>query len=141
MAGRIQHDTPSSWVRLFTGPAGPQPDGLRLGCVQIADRKIEMHLFWDRAARPGRRLVTGYPQCRNRGAFISHHEDTVAYGRHFATEEPCPERRETSRVLTIKADQSQTSQCHGTMLTFPRSHQRPETPGYPETSVPGGVSS
>jgi hypothetical protein len=145
-------------MRLLTGPAGPQPDGLRLGCVQIADRKIEMHLFWDRAARPGRRLVTGYPQCRNRDAFISHHEDTVAYGRHFATEEPCPERRETSRVLTIKADQSQTSQCHGTMLAptpqrqpFRRlgdhaqsnsaSHQRPETPGYPETSVPSGVSS
>jgi hypothetical protein len=100
VAGRIQHDTPSSGPRLFTGPAGPQPDGLRFGCVQIADRKIEMHLFRDRAARPGRRLVTGYPHCRNRGAFISHHDDIVAYRRHFATEEPGPERCETSRILT-----------------------------------------
>lgn len=103
-------------MRLLTGPAGPQPDGLRFGCVQIADRKIEMHLFRDRAARPGRRLVTGYPQCRNRGAFISHHDDIVAYRRLFAAEEPRPERCETSRVLTIKADQSQASQCHGTRL-------------------------
>jgi hypothetical protein len=78
VAGRIQHDTPSSGPRLFTGPAGPQSDGLRFGRVQIVDRKIEMHLFRDRGARPGRRLVTRYPQCRNRGAFICHHEDIVA---------------------------------------------------------------
>jgi hypothetical protein len=78
VAGRIQHDTPSSWPRLFIGPAGPQPDGLRFGCVQIAGRKIEMHLFRDRAARPGRRLVTGYPKRRNRGAFIFHHDGIVA---------------------------------------------------------------
>jgi hypothetical protein len=103
-------------MRLLAGPAGPQPEGLRFGCVQIADRKIQMHLFWDRAARPGRRLVTGYPQCRNRGAFISHHDDIVAYRCHFATEERRPERCETSRVLTIEADQSQASQCHRLML-------------------------
>jgi len=78
VAGRIQHDTPSCGPRLFIGPAGPQPDGLRFGCVQIANRKIEMHLFRDRAARPGRRLVTGYPQRRNRGAFIFHHDGIVA---------------------------------------------------------------
>jgi hypothetical protein len=72
MAGGIQHDTPSSGVRLFIGPAGPQADGLRFDCVQFADadRKIEMHLFRNRAARPGRRLVAGHPQCRDRGAFI-----------------------------------------------------------------------
>ena len=52
-------------MRLLTSPAGPQPDGLRLGCVQIADRKIEMHLFRDRAARPGRRLAEG----RSHGPF------------------------------------------------------------------------
>ena len=103
-------------MRLLTGPARPQPDGLRLGCVQIADRKIEMQLLRDHAARPGRRLVTGYPQCRNRGAFISHHDDIVAYRRHFATEERRPERCETSRVLTIETDQSQASQCHAAML-------------------------
>jgi hypothetical protein len=117
VAGRIQHDTPSSGPRLFIGPAGTQSDGLRLGCVQIGDREIEMHLLRDRAARPGRRLVIGYPQCRNRGAMASHHDDIVAYRRHFAAEEPRPERCETSRVLTIEADQSQASQCHGTMLT------------------------
>jgi len=118
VAGRIQHDTPSSGVRLFTGPAGPQPDGLRFGRVQLADadRKIEMHLFRDRAARPGRRLVAGHPQCRNRGAFISHHDDIVVYRRHFAAEERRPERCETSRVLTIEANQSQASQCHGAIV-------------------------
>jgi hypothetical protein len=118
VAGRIQHDTPSSGVRLFTGPAGPQPDGLRFGCVQLADadRKIEMHLFRDRAARPGRRLVTGHPQCGNRGAFISHHDDIVVYRRHLATEERRPERCETGRVLTIEANQSQASQCHGAIV-------------------------
>ena len=44
MAGRIQHDPPSSGPRLFIGLAGSQPDGLRYGCVQIADadRKIEV---------------------------------------------------------------------------------------------------
>ena len=118
MAGRIQHDTPSSWVRLFIGPAGPQPDGLRFGCVQFADadRKIEMHLFRNRAARPGRRLVTGHPQCGNRGGFISHHDDIVVYRCHFATEERRPERCETGRVLTIEANHSQASQCHGAIL-------------------------
>ena len=116
MAGRIQHDTPSSGPRLFTGPAGPQPDGLRFGRVQIADRKIEMQLFRDRAARPGWRLVIGYPQGRNGDDFIYHHDDIVVYRRHFAAEELRPERRETSRVLTIEADLSQPSQCHGTML-------------------------
>ena len=110
MAGRIQHDTPSCGMRLLAGPAGPQPDGLRLGCVQIVDRKIEMHLFRDRAARPGRRLVTGHPQCRNRGAFISHHDDIVVHWRHFTAEKPRPERCETSRVLAIEADLSQASQ-------------------------------
>jgi hypothetical protein len=112
VAGRIQHDTPSSGVRLFIGPAGPQPDGLRFGRVQIADLKIEMQLFRDRAARPGRRLVTGHPQCRDRDAFIGHHDGIVAYRRHFTAEEPGPERCETSRVLTIEADHSQASQCH-----------------------------
>ena len=126
MAGRIQHDTPSSWPRLFIGPAGPQPDGLRFGRVQLADadRKIEMHLFRDRAARPGRRLVTGYPHCRNRGAFISHHHDIVAFRHDFATEERRPERRETGRVLTIEANQSQASQCHGTIVA-PTPQPRP----------------
>jgi hypothetical protein len=117
VAGRIQHDAKSCRPRLFTGPAGPQPNGLRFGCVQIADRKIEMQLFRDRAARPGRRLVAGYPHCRDRRALISHHDDIVAYRPHFTAEEPRPERRETSRVLTIEADLSQASQCHGTMLT------------------------
>ena len=118
MAGRIQHDTPSSWPRLFIDPAGPQPDGLRFGCVQLADadRKIEMQLFLDRAARPGRRLVAGYPHCRKRGAFISHHDDIVALRHHFATEERRPERCETGRVLTIEANQSQASQCHGAIV-------------------------
>jgi hypothetical protein len=101
-------------VRLLPGPARPQSDGLRLGCVQIADREIEVHLFPDRAARPGRRLVIGYPHRRNRGARAFHHDDLVAeYRLRFAAEEPGPERREDSRVLAIKADQSQTSQCHG----------------------------
>jgi hypothetical protein len=107
---------PSCGMRLLAGPAGPQPDGLRFGCVQIADRKIEMHQFRDGAARPGRRLVTGYPHCRNRGALISRHDDIVAYRRHLAAEERRPERCETSRVLTIEADQSQASQCHGAIL-------------------------
>lgn len=61
-------------------------------------------------------LVTGYPQCRNRGAFICHHDGIVAYRRHFAAEEPSPERCEASRVLTIEADHSQASQCHTGML-------------------------
>jgi hypothetical protein len=113
VAGRIQHDTPSSGVRLFIGPAGPQPDGLRFGRVQVGDGKIEVHLFGDRTARPGRWLVIGYPQCRNRGAFISHHDDIVVYRRHFAAKECRPECRETSRVLAVEADQSQASQCHG----------------------------
>jgi hypothetical protein len=65
-------------VRLPAGPAGSQPDGLRFGGVQIADRKIEMHLFRDRAARPGRRLVIGYPHGRDRGAMAFHHDDIVA---------------------------------------------------------------
>jgi hypothetical protein len=103
-------------MRLLIGPAGPQPDSLRFGCVQIVDRKIEMQLFRDLAARPGRRLVTGYPQCRDRGAFISHYDDIVGYRRNFATEERRPERRESSRVLAIEADQSQASQRHGAML-------------------------
>jgi hypothetical protein len=119
VAGRIQHDTPSSGVRLLTGPAGPQPDGLRFGRVQFADvdRKIEMHLFRDRAARPGRRLVTGYPHCRNRGAFICHHDDIIAYRGDLGAEERRPERCETSRVLAIEADLSQASQCHRAILT------------------------
>jgi uncharacterized protein DUF664 len=96
-------------------PGRPQPHSLRLGCVQIADRKIEMHLFRDRGARPGRRPVARYPQCRKRGAMAFHHDDIVAEGRHFTAEELRPERCETSRVLTIEADQSQASQCHGTM--------------------------
>jgi len=112
VASRIQHDTPPAGVRLFTGFAGPQPDGLRFGRVEIAHRKIEMHLFRDRAVRPGRWLVTGYPHCRNRGAFMSHHDDIVANGRQFPAEEARPERRETSRVLAIEADLSKASQCH-----------------------------
>jgi hypothetical protein len=104
-------------VRLFGGPAGAQADGFRFGCVQIADGKIEMQLFRDRAARPGRRLVAGYPQRGNRGAFMFHHDGTVAYWHHLTTEEPRPERRETIRVLTIEADQPQPSQRHATMLT------------------------
>jgi hypothetical protein len=116
VAGRIQHDPPSSGPRLFTGPTGPQPDGLRFGRVQIAHREIEMELFRDRAAGPGWRPVTGYPQCRNGDDFIDHHDDIVVYRRHFAAEELRPERCETSRVLTIEADLSQPSQCHGTML-------------------------
>jgi hypothetical protein len=122
MAGRIQHDTPSSGVRLVIGPVGPQPDGLRFGCVQFADAdgKIEMHLFRNRTAGPGRRLVTGHPQCRDRGAFICHHDDIVVYRRHFATEERRPECCETSRVLTIEADLSQASQCHGAILASMR---------------------
>ena len=133
MAGRIQHDTPSSGVGLFTGPAGSQPDGRRFGCVQFADanRKIEMHLFRDCAARPGRRLVTGHPQCRNRDGFISHHDDIVVYRRHVATEELRPERCETSRVLTIEADLSQASQCHGAILTStPQRQSFRRGPGY-----------
>jgi hypothetical protein len=116
VAGRIEHDTPPSGPRLFTGPARAQPDGLRFGRVEIADRKIEMHLFRDLAAWPGRRLVTGHPQCRNRGAFISHHDDIVVHWRHFTAEKPRPERCETSRVLAIEADHSQASQCHGAIL-------------------------
>ena len=118
VAGRIKHDPPPSRVRLFIGPAGPQPDGLRFGRVQFADadRKIEMDLFRDRAARPGRRLVTGHPQCRDRGASICHHDDIVVYRRDFAAEERRPECCETSRVLTIEADLSQASQCHGAIL-------------------------
>jgi hypothetical protein len=118
VAGRIQHDPPSSWPRLFIGPTGPQSDGLRFGCVQIVDRKIEMNLFLDLAARPGRRLVTGYPQRRNRGAPVSHHDDIVVYRYHLATEERRPERRETSRVLAIEAYLSQASHCHDATLTL-----------------------
>jgi hypothetical protein len=105
-------------MRLFISPAGPQPDGLRFGCVQSADadRKIKMHLFLDCAARPGRRLVTGHPQCRNRDGFISHHDDIVVYRRYFATEERRPEGCEISRVLTIEANHSQASQYHGVIL-------------------------
>ena len=105
-------------MRLPAGPAGSQPDGLRFGCVQIADRKIEMHLFRDRAARPGRRPVIGYPHCRDRGAMAFHHDDIVAEDRlHFAAEEPRPERGQTGRVIAIEADKSQASECHGPMLT------------------------
>jgi hypothetical protein len=126
VAGRIEHDTPSSWPRLFIGEARPQRDGLRLGRVQLADadRKIEMNLFRDRAARPGRRLITGYPHGRDRGAFISHHDDIVAFRRHFATEERRPERGETGRVLTIEANQSQASECHDAILA-PTPRRRP----------------
>jgi hypothetical protein len=117
MARRIQHHPPPRGVRLLTGAARPQPDGLRLGCVQIADRKIEVQLFRDRAARPGRRLVPGYPQRRDRGALISHHDDIVADRHHFAAEERRPERRQAGRVRAVEADLPQASQCHGTMLT------------------------
>jgi hypothetical protein len=103
VAGRIQHDPPSSGPRLFIGPPGPQPDGLRFGRVQIADRKIEMHLFQDLAARPGRRLVTGYPQCRNRGAFISHHDDIAAYRRHFTPRSPAQNAARLARRLAMGA--------------------------------------
>ena len=78
MAGRIQHDPPSSGPRLFIGPAGPQPDGLRFGCVQIV---------------------------------------IVVYRHHLGAEKRRPERRETSRVVAIKADLPQASQCHDATLT------------------------
>jgi len=116
VTGRIQQDTPSLRPRLLCGPPGPQPDGLRFGRVEIADGEIKMHLFRDRAVRPGRRLVTGYPQRRNRGAFISDHDDIVADGDHVGAEESRPECRESSRVLTIEADLRQASQCHGMIL-------------------------
>jgi len=63
VAGRVEHDPPSTGPWLFIGPAGAQSDGLRFGRVQLADadREIEMDLFRNLAARPGRRLVTGYP--------------------------------------------------------------------------------
>ena len=109
MARRIQHHTPPFGLRLLIGPAGPQPHSLRLGCVQIADRKIEMYLLRDRATRPGRRLVARYPHCRERGAIAFHHDDVVTDGRHFAVEEPCPECCEGNRVLTIERNQSQAS--------------------------------
>jgi hypothetical protein len=117
VAGRIQHDPPSSRPRLFIGPAGPQPDGLRFGCVQVVDRKIEMNLLRDVAARPSRRLVAGYAQRRDRGAFISHYDDIVVYRHHLGAEKRRPERRETSRVVAIEADLPQASQCHDATLT------------------------
>ena len=128
MAGRIKHDPPSPRPRLFIGPAGPQPDGLRFGRVQTAgaDRKIEMQLLLDLAARPGRRLVTGYPQGRHRDDFITHHDDIVVYRRHFATEERRPERRETSRVLAIEANLSQARQCHSAILASTPQRRRSE---------------
>jgi len=78
-----------------------------------------MHLFRDRAVWPGRRLVIGYSQCRNRSSLIFHHDDIVAYRRYFAAEERRPERCEIGRVLTIEADQSQASQCHSAILAEP----------------------
>ena len=128
MAGRIKHDPPSPRPRLFIGPAGPQSNGLRFGCLQTADadRKIEMHLLLDLAGRPGRRLVTGYPQGRHRDDFITDHDDIVIYRRHFATEKRRPERCQTSRVLAIEANLSQACQCHSAILALTPRRQRPE---------------
>jgi hypothetical protein len=127
VAGRIKHDPPSSRPRLFIGPTGPQSDGLRFGCVQTAggDCKIEMHLLLDLAARPGRRLVTGYPQGRHRDDFITDHDDIVVYRRHLAPEKRRPERCETSRVLAIEANLSQACQCHGAIVAPTPQWQRP----------------
>jgi hypothetical protein len=85
-----------------------------------------MHLLLDLAARPGRRLVTRYPQGRNRDDFISHHDDIVVYRRHFATEQRRPERRQTGRVIAIEANLSQACQCHSAIVASTPQRERPE---------------
>jgi hypothetical protein len=128
VAGRVKHDPPSPRPRLLVGLAGPQPDGLRHGRVQTAgtDRKIEMKLLLDLAARPGRRLVTGYPQGRHRDDLGAHHDHIVVDWRRVAAEERRPERRETGRVIAIEANLRQACQCHSAIVTSGRQQQRSE---------------
>jgi hypothetical protein len=112
MTGRIQHDAPSIWRRLYFGPASPQPGRLGLGRVQIGDGEIKVYLLGDLIVRPGRRSVVRHPHRCRREVIGFYHDDVIAGERHFTVEKRQPKRGQRGRVVAVECDQSHASQGH-----------------------------